>query len=222
MAIADRKARELAHREQLILETAKRLFDEHGYDGVSMDQIAEAVEYSKGVLYKHFASKDELYMALCADELDRLARRFEEAARGGGTARERLIRIGEVYINECLSEPGWFLAHFQMDRSRNNREGHGAKEIIDQSRRADDRSLRVVLETIRQGQASGEFRKDVDPQQLAVAMWADTLGFLVLITANAVELADRGLDPIATMRKSWDYLLDGVSPERAGESIDES
>ena len=221
MAIADRKARELANREQLILEKAKHLFSEYGYDGVSMDQIAEAVEYSKGVLYKHFSSKEELYMALCAEELDSLARSFEEAVRGGGTARERLIRIGEAYIRECLSEPGWFLAHFQMDSSpRNSREGRSPREIIDQMRRGDDRSLRLVAEIIQEGQERGEFRKDVGPLQLAAIFWAETLGFLVLIAAKDVTLTDRGVDLIETMRKSWDYILDGICPRGGGGAIE--
>ena len=46
-----------------ILEAAKRLFVEQGYDGVSMDQIAAAASVSKLTVYSHFGDKDALFAA---------------------------------------------------------------------------------------------------------------------------------------------------------------
>jgi TetR/AcrR family transcriptional repressor of mexJK operon len=46
-----------------ILEAAKRLFVEQGYDGVSMDQIAAAAGVSKLTVYSHFGDKDALFAA---------------------------------------------------------------------------------------------------------------------------------------------------------------
>jgi len=212
MAIAERRAREFANRHRLILDEAKRLFGRYGYEGVSMDQIAQAIEYSKGVLYKHFNSKDELYMALCADELDRLARGFEEANRAGGTARERLIRIGEVYVAECNRDPSWIMGRFQvLDGFRNGDDSGSVRKIMEQCWRADDRALRLVEEVIREGQANGEFLAEVNPKQLALSMWAHSLGFFMLIASKQLEVTAKELDPIATMRKGWDLILDGVS-----------
>jgi AcrR family transcriptional regulator len=51
-------------RRAAILETAGPLFGEHGYEGVTLDEIAAAAEVTKPVLYRHFESKKALYIAL--------------------------------------------------------------------------------------------------------------------------------------------------------------
>lgn len=50
-------------REQQMLEAASRLFTERGFDGVSMDEIADAVGITKPMLYAYFESKEGLFVA---------------------------------------------------------------------------------------------------------------------------------------------------------------
>jgi AcrR family transcriptional regulator len=50
-------------REQQMLDAASRLFTEHGFAGVSMDEIAEAVGITKPMLYAYFESKEGLFVA---------------------------------------------------------------------------------------------------------------------------------------------------------------
>ena len=59
-----RKQREIAQREDLILETARKMLLERGYLGLTMDRIAEEIEYSKGTVYQHFSSKEDLISTL--------------------------------------------------------------------------------------------------------------------------------------------------------------
>ena len=60
MAIADRRARERAERERLIIEHADDLLGRHGYHGLNLDELAERIEYSKATIYNHYESKDDL------------------------------------------------------------------------------------------------------------------------------------------------------------------
>jgi TetR/AcrR family transcriptional repressor of mexJK operon len=50
-------------KRQAILESAKRLFLEQGYDGSSMDAIAKAAGVSKLTVYNHFHDKENLFVA---------------------------------------------------------------------------------------------------------------------------------------------------------------
>jgi AcrR family transcriptional regulator len=50
-------------REQQMLEAASRLFTERGFDGVSMEEIADAVGVTKPMLYAYFDSKEGLFVA---------------------------------------------------------------------------------------------------------------------------------------------------------------
>ncbi len=61
MTLTDRKLREKQHRIQTILEAAKRLFAQKGYQETSMNDIAEEAELGKATLYYYFKSKDDIY-----------------------------------------------------------------------------------------------------------------------------------------------------------------
>ncbi len=61
-----------SERRALIETAAGRLFGERGYDGVTLDEIAAAAGVTKPILYRHFASKTALYLALLERHADDL------------------------------------------------------------------------------------------------------------------------------------------------------
>ena len=50
---------------KLILDTAQKLFIEKGYDQTSLQDIIEATKLSKGAIYHHFASKEDIFIKIC-------------------------------------------------------------------------------------------------------------------------------------------------------------
>src|SRR5919201_6218561 len=54
----------VGERRELITEAAGRLFGERGYEGTRLDDVAAAAGVTKPILYRHFASKRDLYLAL--------------------------------------------------------------------------------------------------------------------------------------------------------------
>lgn len=70
-ATLSRKQREVQEREGRILELARAMIVQDGYHGLSMDRIAEALEYSKGTIYQHFSCKEEILMALVNQTMER-------------------------------------------------------------------------------------------------------------------------------------------------------
>ena len=65
-----------------------------GYHGLSMDRIAEALEYSKGTIYQHFSCKEEILMALVNQTMERRLELFRRAAAFRGRSRERITAVG--------------------------------------------------------------------------------------------------------------------------------
>ena len=55
---------EKANTRERILDIALELFTERGYDKTSLRQIAEQLGFSKAAIYYHFASKEDIFMAL--------------------------------------------------------------------------------------------------------------------------------------------------------------
>ncbi len=62
--VFDGEATETASTRERILNVAMELFTENGYDGTSLREIAERLEVTKAAIYYHFASKEDILMAL--------------------------------------------------------------------------------------------------------------------------------------------------------------
>jgi AcrR family transcriptional regulator len=92
----------------LLLDTAKRLFDEQGVEHVSMSAIAEAAGVGKGTLYRHFPNKVALTQALLdAEQRDLQARTFAYLlAQPGDPAQQLRWFIGEAFafVSRNLSQ----------------------------------------------------------------------------------------------------------------------
>jgi AcrR family transcriptional regulator len=84
-------------RRALIVESAGRLFGEHGYDGTRLDRVAADAGVTKPVLYRHFADKTALYLALLERHRDDLGR-FQGAIPPEGTLEARLRAVIEVWV----------------------------------------------------------------------------------------------------------------------------
>ncbi len=69
MSIVTRREREKEQTRLQILVAAERVFARHGFHKTTMDAIAAESEWSKGALYLHFKSKEELFFSLLLERL---------------------------------------------------------------------------------------------------------------------------------------------------------
>lgn len=89
-----RKQRELFEREQLILDTAQKIMRDDGIQGLTMERVASEIEYSKGTVYNHFSSKEEIISGIsCRCSLN-IIEMFTRAKNYAGSHRERIAAIG--------------------------------------------------------------------------------------------------------------------------------
>ncbi len=89
---------------QEILRTAARLFQQRGYDATSMSDVAAALKLSKGGLYHHFKSKDEILFHLMDHAMDISWERVVNPVQGMADAEERLRALIRLHIGVVLSE----------------------------------------------------------------------------------------------------------------------
>ena len=88
---------------QEILRTAARLFQQRGYDATSMNDVAAALKLSKGGLYHHFQSKDEILFHIMSHAMDITEERVIKAARTVMDPEERLRTLIRLHIDVVLS-----------------------------------------------------------------------------------------------------------------------
>jgi AcrR family transcriptional regulator len=92
-----------ADPRQEILRAAARLFQQQGYDGTSMNDVAAALKLSKGGLYHHFQSKDEILFNLMNHAMDITQERVINPVRGIVEPEERLRTLIRLHIGVVLS-----------------------------------------------------------------------------------------------------------------------
>ncbi|MGH3384870.1 MAG: TetR/AcrR family transcriptional regulator, partial [Nocardioidaceae bacterium] len=72
-----------AERREQLIEIARRLFAERGFEGASIEEIASRAEVSKPVVYEHFGGKEGLYAVVVDREVRHLLDMMREALSGG-------------------------------------------------------------------------------------------------------------------------------------------
>jgi AcrR family transcriptional regulator len=93
-------------RAQLIV-LGRRLFKEHSYDALSIDDIAKAAGISKGLLYHYFPSKRDFYVATVKDAAEQLLETTTEIA--GLTPPEQAVRRINNYLDFVEANAGAFV-----------------------------------------------------------------------------------------------------------------
>jgi AcrR family transcriptional regulator len=93
----------LVDSRQEILRTAARLFQQRGYDATSMNDVAGALKLSKGGLYHHFQSKDEILFEIMNHAMDITEERVLNPVRTIPDPCERLRALIRLHIEVVLS-----------------------------------------------------------------------------------------------------------------------
>lgn len=88
---------------QEILRTAARLFQQRGYDATSMNDVAAALKLSKGGLYHHFQSKDEILFEIMNHAMELTQERVIGPVRSIVGAEERLRALIRLHLEVVLS-----------------------------------------------------------------------------------------------------------------------
>src|SRR5829696_6855528 len=124
MGTKERRDRERDEVRTKILDAARTLFVEQGYDAVSMRKIADAIEYSPTAIYVHFTDKAALMQQLCQHDFQSLAHVFHDLAQIADPI-ERIRQTGHVYIKFAAAHPN----HYSFMFMRTHAEIQGECEI---------------------------------------------------------------------------------------------
>jgi len=209
MPALTRKQREILEREELILSAAQKLLHEQGYNHLTMDRVAETVEYSKGTIYNHFASKEDLVCSLCCRCITNLIDVFERAYQYPGSTRERYSAIGIGYSLYHQLHP---MDTHNIQTVKNN----AVREKVSEYKLAEMESLEqkitsitssIVQEAIDCGDLAKEHQDNINT--IVFGCWSMHYGALILDQSD-IPLHDLGFNPVVNMLwKNANIYLDG-------------
>ena len=86
-------------RRRQLLEVARKVFGRRGYHTVTMESVAKEAGVTKPILYDHFPSKRDLYLALLEADLANLEKRLAEGLENSRGNRERIRASFQTYFD---------------------------------------------------------------------------------------------------------------------------
>ncbi len=211
MSTASRRARNKETLKQRILDTARDMFVEHGYDGVTLRKIAHAIEYAPGTIYRYFKDKHELIRALCISDFESFERSFPRATVPADPLAA-IRAIGAAYIRFALAHPNQYRLMFmtpkppalhELDDETLAKKGDPARD-----------SYALVRQMAQAAIDAGRLRADLgDPDLFAQTLWAGVHGMASLeITMGQDPWLEWG--PVETrIEVMLDTLIRGVACE---------
>ena len=181
-----------AERRQDLIETAIRVFSEGSYRGTTTAEIARAAGISEPILYRHFASKRELYRAALDYVWGRARASWEEALASTANVREAFAAIGKGHLSvrDCK---------FQMAELWVQALGEAAEdpELRKHLRRHMREVHDFMADLIRKGQDEGVLHKERDADAEA---WTFLAGGVLGMVGRRIGLLDE--EEAARIRKA--------------------
>jgi AcrR family transcriptional regulator len=167
-------------RERELLTATRRLFDERGVQDAPIEEIAREVGIARGLIYRVFSSKEELFVLTITDYLDELRDTLRDAITPGEAPSRQLERCTRAYAGFCERYP----AFLDCSLSLMQRPAGELQEMISDSvwlRLGDGMAgcLGQVAEVLQAGAATGAFAVE-DPDYTANVLWTQTLGTMHL------------------------------------------
>lgn len=107
-------------RRVQLLDAANEVFTSKGYHAAAMDDIAEAAGVSKPVLYQHFPSKLDLYLALLDSSCDLLVEVVQNAIATTDVNADRVVAAMGAFYEFVSSASGEFRFVFESDLTGDN------------------------------------------------------------------------------------------------------
>lgn len=209
MATSERKKREYAQRETLIIDTARHLLLEIGYIELNMDRIAELTEYSKGTIYQHFSCKEEILVAMLIQSAQKCGMFLLRGSRFQGTPRERVAAMALGYDLFIRLNPDHFKSKLLLLNA--SIRGKASPAWQKNLERAEQENIGIVFEVLRDAVKEGhlQLRKGVTIEEVTFGLWTGAFGAYVLMFSE-VNLFALGIsDPRKAVWANIHALLDG-------------
>ena len=184
-----------------LVDAAIALVGEHGIEGLTLLAAARAVGVSHAAVYRHFADKGALLLAVAQRGFTRLDAAFGRAIEGSATMppREAFLHAGRSVVRFAVAEPVTYRVMFSGIKPTTMEELAAANEGI---------AFGKMLALVRRLQKE-KLLASGDPLVHGLAMWSTTHGLCMLLVTNQLRWTNETLDAIADGVHA--SLLDGLA-----------
>ncbi|MQR93873.1 TetR/AcrR family transcriptional regulator [Fictibacillus phosphorivorans] len=152
-----------------ILESALKCFSEKGYQATIIDDIVKDSNISKGAIYNYFASKEEIYLQLLKKRTDEFFEDMEEENASLTSASKKLENLFKRWKKQELKEDDQQTMRVYIEFWLYGSRQDDLRTILAARY---NRFIDYIVKIIKEGQESGEIKKELDPQNISRIFWA--------------------------------------------------
>ena len=183
-------------RKAAVLECACGIFSTGSYRGTTTAEIAKRAGVTEPVLYRHFASKRDLYLAVLEESWSRLRAKWEQTLADEPDPRFRVAAMGKAYFEE--TDPRVLCAELWIQALTEASDDAEIRRFLrKQIREVHD----FVTDVIRQSQAEGGIVEDRDAS--AEAWIFISIGLLGTVGRRVGAVEESDFAAIIASRKTW-------------------
>ena len=179
MGIKERKIKHKEDLKQSILDAAKKLFLNDGYEATSIRKIAAEIEFSPTTIYLYYKDKNEIAHALHEEGFKMLSERFSVLAHVEHPF-ERLKAMGRIYMQFALENKDFYEIMFVMKEPI-------VEACIEDEWDEGKRAFSTLLQTIEECQKAGYF-KGFEPNAFSLVVWSTMHGLCTMKLHGQLEL----------------------------------
>jgi TetR/AcrR family transcriptional regulator, fatty acid metabolism regulator protein len=191
-------------KRRQILEAAVRAFARKGYHACRVGEIAEEAGVAYGLVYHYFGSKEEVLQTIFRDTWTQMLARISELEAEGDAAPEQVRKVTALLLRTWRRDPD--LVRVLV------REVTRSPEQLQQQIDEIGHAYEALERIIRRGQASGEFRREIDPQLAATIFYG---ALEEVLTGWVMGQLPGGEDEVAKAEQAVVALLcDGLLTRR--------
>lgn len=180
MGTAERKQREKEELRALILRSARNLFVKKGIEQTTIRNIADAVQYSVGTVYKYFRDKNAILHALHMQGFQDLGGQFEVLFQVKDPM-ERLKAMGKVYIRFANEQPDMYDLMFSLKAPMEY-----LQDMHQEEWNEGKATFHALRSTVKDCMDAGHF-KGHQPEALSFLIWSCVHGMCSLEIAQRTE-----------------------------------
>jgi len=208
MGVTERRERERQEIRAKILEAARELFAEQGYEQVTMRRIAERIEYSPTAIYFHFKDKEALLRELCDEDFAALASQLVQIASERDPI-ERLRRIGKAYVRFALAHPNQYRFMFMTPKPPLD----PTDSAIERGNPEQD-AYAFLKATVSEAIQTNRLREGLsDPDLVSQMIWGATHGVVSLPIAKSNDPWVDWADTETTANEVIEAMIRGLARE---------
>ena len=177
MGPASRRERERLALRAKIMDTARQLFAENGYEAVTIRSIAEAIEYSPRTIYLHFKDKENLLRQLCIEDYRAFGQNMIQYIAPEDPV-ERLLAQGRAYAEFAVTHPHHYCLMFMSPPTASSAASHDEK-VLEVCGDPEADAYGMLVATVQEAIDQERLRPELqDAHLVAQLLWAGTHGIV--------------------------------------------